>query len=92
MTKAKNVHVCLAFATDGLSLGPDATLAPRRKIRSREWRYYISSHDFGAAQFNQAIREHWTTENEQHWTLDVVYREDDSRIRVGPGYFPASGA
>ena len=50
-----------------------------------EWRYYISSHDFGAAQFNQAVREHWTTENGQHWTLDVVFREDDSRIRVGHG-------
>jgi predicted transposase YbfD/YdcC len=50
-----------------------------------EWRYYISSHDFGAQQFNQAVREHWSTENGQHWTLDVVFREDDSRIRVGHG-------
>jgi predicted transposase YbfD/YdcC len=50
-----------------------------------EWRYYISSHDFGAQQFNQAIRGHWSTENGQHWMLDVVFREDDNRIRVGHG-------
>lgn len=36
-------------------------------------RYYISSRDFDAKQFNQAVREHWSTENGQHWTLDVVF-------------------
>jgi predicted transposase YbfD/YdcC len=50
-----------------------------------ECRFYISSHDFGAKQFNQGVRRHWSTENGQHWTLDVVFREDDSRIRVGHG-------
>jgi predicted transposase YbfD/YdcC len=44
-----------------------------------ECRFYISSHDFGAKQFNQGVREHWSTENGQHWTLDVVFREDTSR-------------
>jgi len=50
-----------------------------------EGRYYISSHDFGAQQFNQAVREHWSTENGRDWALDVVFREDESRIRVGHG-------
>ena len=50
-----------------------------------ECRFYISSYDFGAKQFNQGVRGHWSTENGQHWTLDVVFREDDSRIRVGHG-------
>jgi predicted transposase YbfD/YdcC len=50
-----------------------------------ECRFYISSHDFGAKQFNQGVRGHWSTENGQHWTLDVVFREEDSRIRVGHG-------
>lgn len=50
-----------------------------------ECRFHISSHDFGAKQFNQGVRGHWSTENGQHWTLDVVFREDDSRIRVGHG-------
>jgi predicted transposase YbfD/YdcC len=61
------------------------TCGLRKGEVQNEWRYYISSRGFNATQFNQAVREHWTTENGQHWTLDVVFREDDSRIRVGHG-------
>jgi predicted transposase YbfD/YdcC len=50
-----------------------------------EWRYYISSHDINAAQFNQQIRQHWSIENGCHWMLDVTFREDLSRVRVGHG-------
>jgi predicted transposase YbfD/YdcC len=32
-----------------------------------------------------AIRAHWAVENGLHWTLDVTYHEDDSRIRAGHG-------
>lgn len=53
---------------------------------SSEWRYYLSSrNDIGAAEFNQQIRQHWTIENGCHWVLDVNFREDDCRIRVGHG-------
>ena len=52
---------------------------------STEWRYYISSRDLGAAEFNQQIRTHWSIENSCHWVLDVVFGEDDSRVRVGHG-------
>ncbi|HAT8721284.1 TPA: ISAs1 family transposase, partial [Legionella pneumophila] len=24
---------------------------------------------------------HWAVENKAHWVLDVIYKEDDSRIR-----------
>ena len=27
-------------------------------------------------------RSHWSIENNLHWTLDVVFREDDSRIKT----------
>lgn len=29
-----------------------------------------------------AIRAHWSIENNFHWTLDVVFHEDDARLRV----------
>lgn len=34
-----------------------------------------------AKRFLAAARDHWSVENSLHWTLDVTFREDDSRIR-----------
>jgi predicted transposase YbfD/YdcC len=28
------------------------------------------------------IRAHWSIENNFHWALDVVFREDDARLQV----------
>ena len=36
-----------------------------------------------AQQFARAARGHWGIENTLHWSLDVTFREDDSRIRQG---------
>ena len=48
-----------------------------------EVRYYISSLPVepDAKAFADAIRSHWGVENGCHWTLDVTFREDESRIR-----------
>ena len=46
-----------------------------------EVRYYISSLRVGVKRFAHAVRSHWSIENACHWSLDVTYREDESRIR-----------
>jgi len=44
-------------------------------------RYYISSLPMGVKTFARAVRQHWGVENGCHWTLDMTFREDESRIR-----------
>lgn len=46
-------------------------------------RYYISSKNASAEQFNGYIRDHWGIENKLHWTLDVAFGEDQSKKREG---------
>jgi predicted transposase YbfD/YdcC len=48
---------------------------------SFEQRYFINSIAADAKLFAHAVRSHWGIENRLHWRLDVVMREDDSRIR-----------
>ena len=48
-------------------------------------RYYISSADKNAEEFQDIIRLHWSIENKLHWTLDIAFREDLSRKRKDNG-------
>jgi predicted transposase YbfD/YdcC len=50
---------------------------------SIEHRYYITNLDPEVTQFAQAVRAHWGIENCVHWVLDIAFREDESRVRVG---------
>jgi predicted transposase YbfD/YdcC len=50
-----------------------------------ETRYFIASRKLDAKAAAKAVRAHWAIENSLHWTLDVVFRDDFSRLRKGHG-------
>jgi predicted transposase YbfD/YdcC len=51
-------------------------------VRTSTTHYYLSSHAGTAAELAGVIRGHWGIEA-MHWVLDVVFREDESRVREG---------
>jgi predicted transposase YbfD/YdcC len=48
-----------------------------------ETRYYLSSLPADARRIAAAVRSHGEIENRLHWVLDVAFREDDCRVRLG---------
>ena len=49
----------------------------------RERHYFLSSHPGHCAQrLGTLIRNHWSVEVQLHWSLDVCFHEDDSRVRI----------
>jgi predicted transposase YbfD/YdcC len=65
------------------SIGMATLVCKRNGRETAETRYYISSLPVGVRRFARAVRSHWSIENGCHWSLDVTFREDESRIR-GP--------
>jgi len=60
----------------------------KRLVKSKletETRYYICSMPAEAKLLKNAARQHWSIENSCHWVLDVIYQEDNSRVRKGYG-------
>jgi len=63
------------------SIGIATLVCVRAGKETIETRYYISSLAVSVKLFAHAVRSHWGIENSCHWSLDMTYREDESRIR-----------
>jgi predicted transposase YbfD/YdcC len=63
------------------SVGLATLVCERGGAETVETRYYLSSLPLGVKHFAHAIRSHWGIVNSCHWSLDMTFREDESRIR-----------
>jgi predicted transposase YbfD/YdcC len=48
----------------------------------RETRFYITSLVLLATMLAPIIRSHWAIENSLHWVMDMVFRDDECRLRT----------
>ncbi len=51
-----------------------------KKVNACSSRWYVSSLPINAEQAANIVRDHWAVENQLHWVLDVVFREDELKI------------
>jgi predicted transposase YbfD/YdcC len=49
-------------------------------VEQQETRYFISSLQADAQRLLSVIRLHWNIENNSHWVLDVIFKEEDRTI------------
>ncbi len=49
----------------------------------QETRFYITSLVLTAALLGPIVRSHWAIENSLHWVMDMVFRDDECRVREG---------
>ena len=53
-----------------------------------ETRFYITSLVLAALLLGPIVRSHWAIENSLHWVLDMIFRNDECRVR--PDHAPAN--
>lgn len=62
-----------------------AMIESQREINGkteRETRFYITSLTMEAVLLGPAIRSHWAVENSLHWVMDMMFRDDECRVRT----------
>ena len=76
----------LEAKTDWAKLKTVIEVTATREIQGKiaqEKRYYIASLDLTPKRGGDLVRGHWGIENHLHWSLDVVFKEDDCIVNVG---------
>lgn len=63
------------------TIGAAVRVYEENGVEKRDIRYFISSLRRNGKQFASAVRSHWGIENSLHWSLDMTFREDESRVR-----------
>jgi predicted transposase YbfD/YdcC len=48
----------------------------------QETRFYLTSLVMLATLFGPVVRSHWAVENSLHWVMDMVFRDDECRVRT----------
>ena len=63
------------------TIGAAVRIYEENGVQKSDTRYYLSSLRRHGERFANAVRNHWGIENSLHWSLDMTYREDESRVR-----------
>ena len=63
------------------TIGAAIRIYEKDGVEKSDVRYYLSSLGRNGRQFAHAVRSHWGIENTLHWSLDMTFREDESRVR-----------
>lgn len=71
------------------SIGSVTSVREQSGKVTEDTRYFISSMSADVQKFANAVRSHWSIENGLHWVMDIIFRDDECRIRKkhGPANF-----
>jgi predicted transposase YbfD/YdcC len=63
------------------SIGSVTSVREINGVITENTRYFITSLPADEYLFAKAVRSHWGIENSLHWVMDIVFRDDECRIR-----------